>query len=87
MARCEERGGPRLLRGDISVEGPHPIMPSGGNNGNGRTRWWHWTDSIQQLQGRAGKRQVRIRAETAIAGGPTPGPARSDWMVFGASPD
>lgn len=73
--------------GDISVEGPHPLMPSGGNNGNGRTRFWHWTDSIQQLQGRAGARQVNIRAETAIAGGPTPGPARSDWMVFGTSPD
>ena len=71
--------------GDISVEGPHPFMPSGGNNGNGRSRWWHWTDSIQQLQGRAGERQVRIRAETSLAGGPTP--YIGDWMVFGKSPD
>ena len=74
-----------LYAGDISVEGPHPIMPSGGNAGNGRTRFWHWTDSIQQLQGRAGPRQVNIRAETAIAGGPTVG--GGDWMLFGTSPD
>ena len=71
--------------GDISVEGPHPILPSGGNNGSGRTRFWHYTDCIQQLQGRAGQRQVSIKAETALAGGPTPN--SGNWMVFGTSPD
>ena len=71
--------------GDISVEGPHPLLPSGGNNGNGRTRYWHYTDCIQQLQGRAGPRQIKIRAETGIAGGPLPG--SGNWMVFGKSPD
>ena len=79
-----------FYQGDISAKGPHPLMPSGGNNGSGRTRYWHWTDTIQQLQGRAGARQVTIKngkPETGIAGGPTPGPARSDWMVFGTSPD
>jgi len=73
--------------GDISIKGPHPVMPSGGNNGAGRTRFWHWTDSIQQLQGRAGARQVTIKAETAAVGGPTPGPARGDYMIFSTSPD
>lgn len=71
--------------GDISVEGPHPLSPSGGNNGNGRTRWWGYLDCIQQLRGRAGRRQIQIRAETGIAGAFTPD--YSDWMVFGTSPD
>ena len=74
--------------GDIRVEGPHPFSSSGGNSGNGRTRWWNQLDCIQQLQGRAGQRQVTIkngRPETAIAGAFTPG--TSDWMVYGTSPD
>ncbi len=70
--------------GDISVEGPHPFSSSGGNNGSGRTRYWMHTDCIQQLRGQAGARQVRIRAETAISGGPTPG--GSDWTVWSTSP-
>lgn len=71
--------------GDIRVEGPHPLSSSGGNNGNGRTRYWMHTDCIQQLQGRAGKRQVRIKAETAFSGGPSP--SYGDWIVWGTSPD
>ncbi|MSQ40845.1 MAG: thiolase family protein [Dehalococcoidia bacterium] len=71
--------------GDISVEGPHPLLPSGGNNGSGRSRYWHYTDTIQQLQGRAGKRQVNIKAETGLAGGPLP--ASGNWMMFSNSPD
>ena len=62
-----------FYQGDISVEGPHPISSSGGNSGSGRTRIWMHTDSIQQLQQRAGQRQVRIkngRPETAVSGGP-----------------
>ena len=72
---------------DIRVEGPHPLMSSGGNLGNGRTRYWHWTDSIQQLQGRAGDRQVQRRAETAVVGmGGVMGAAGS-WAVLSTSPD
>jgi len=74
--------------GDISVEGPHPFSSSGGNAGNGRTRWWIYTDTIQQLQQRAGQRQVHIkngRPETGVAGAFTPG--HSDWTVFSTSPD
>ena len=74
--------------GDIRVEGSHPFSSSGGNSGNGRTRWWIYTDSIQQLRGQAGQRQVTIkngRPETAVAGAFTPG--ASDWTVFGTSPD
>lgn len=74
-----------FFAGDISVEGPHPLSPSGGNNGNGRTRWWGYLDTIQQLRGQAGKRQVNIKAETGLAGAFTPG--YSDWMVFSTSPD
>ncbi len=70
---------------DISVKGPNPFSPSGGNNGSGRTRWWMHTDSIQQLQGRAGKRQVSIKAEVAVSGGPMP--MGGDWTVWSTSPD
>jgi acetyl-CoA acetyltransferase len=71
--------------GDISVKGPHPFSSSGGNNGNGRTRWWNQLDCIQQLRGQAGQRQVNVRAETALAGAFTPN--NSDWMIYGNSPD
>ena len=71
--------------GDISVEGPHPLLSSGGNNGTGRTRCAILTDSIQQLQGKAGERQIRLRAETAVCGGTMPG--SSAWTVFGKYPD
>ncbi|MDA0987737.1 MAG: hypothetical protein O2783_01095 [Chloroflexi bacterium] len=71
--------------GDISVKGPHPFSSSGGNNGNGRTRWWNQLDCIQQLRGTAGERQVTLKAETALAGAFTPN--MSDWMVYGTSPD
>ena len=37
---------------DISIEGPNPVSPSGGNAGSGRTRIWMHTDCIQQIQGR-----------------------------------
>ena len=70
---------------DIRVEGPHPFLSSGGNNGTGRTRTALFTDSVEQLQGRAGERQVKIKAETALAGCNTPD--SSGWIVLGTSPD
>ncbi len=71
--------------GDISVEGPNPLSSSGGNCGNGRTRWWGQRDCIQQLRGQAGYRQVRTRHETAIAGAFTAG--YSDWVVYSTHPN
>ena len=51
--------------GDIRVEGPHPFCSSGGGNWvSGRTRTAMYTDSIEQLRGTAGARQVRVGAET-----------------------
>ncbi len=70
--------------GDISVEGPHPLCSSGGNNGCGRYRSEIFMDCIEQLQGRAGKRQVRIKHETAVAGCVLP--AGCSWVAFGVSP-
>ena len=55
-----------FLKGDISVEGPHPFTSGGGNLGNGRTRTAMYIDSIEQLRGTAGKRQVNVKAETAV---------------------
>ena len=71
---------------DISIEGPNPVSPSGGNIGSGRSRVWLHTDCIQQLQGRAGARQVtRVKAEVAVSGGPMP--LGGNFMVWSASPD
>lgn len=64
---------------DISINGPTPMNTGGGNLGNGRTRYWMWTDTIQQLQGRAGKRQMKIDARVGVAGGFTPW-----WSNFAA---
>jgi hypothetical protein len=54
--------------GDIWVEGPLPFCSSGGNLGNGRTRTAMYTDSIEQLRGAAGTRQVRVRARDCAGG-------------------
>jgi acetyl-CoA acetyltransferase len=71
----------QFYKGDISVEGPHPFMPSGGNNGTGRTRTAIYTDTIEQLRGTAGKRQIRLKAETGIAGCVLP--HTNSHVVFG----
>ena len=70
-----------FFQGDISIEGPNPVSPSGGNTGSGRTRFWMHTDSIQQLQGRAGARAVTgVRPEIAISGGYNASECRSNGM-------
>jgi hypothetical protein len=70
--------------GDMRVEGPRPFCSSGGNLGNGRTRRAIYTDSIEQLRGTAGARQVRVRAETALAAFTIP--SSGGWIMFGKSP-
>ena len=44
----------------------------------------HVHDSIEQLRGTAGARQVRVRAETALAAFTTP--SNGGWIMFGKSP-
>ncbi len=74
-----------FVKGDIRVEGAHPLHSGGGNLGNGRTRTAMYIDSIQQLRGQAGARQVSVKAETAIAGY---APALTPWyLVLANSPD
>ncbi|MBV1878246.1 MAG: hypothetical protein KUG79_11440 [Pseudomonadales bacterium] len=71
---------------DISIEGPNPVSPSGGNIGSGRSRFWMHTDCIQQLQGRAGARQITgITPEIAVSGGPMP--VGGNYTVWSATPD
>lgn len=74
-----------FYQGDISVEGPHPFLSSGGNIGTGRTRSAIFTDCIEQLRGTAGRRQVNVRCETALAGCVLP--AGNGHVVFGKNPD
>ena len=70
---------------DISIEGPNPVSPSGGNIGSGRSRFWMHTDCIQQLQGRAGTRQVTgVKPEIAVSGGPMP--LDGDFTVWSVNP-
>lgn len=74
-----------LYAQDISLSSARPVSPSGGNIGGGRTRFWGHTDSIQQIQGRAGQRQIRIPADIGVSGGPTPG--LSNCIVWASSPN
>jgi hypothetical protein len=43
------------------------------------------TDSFEQLRGTAGARQVKVRAETALATFTTP--SSGGWIMFGKSPN
>ena len=70
----------------FSIHGPKPISPSGGNVGSGRTRYWMHTDSIQQIQGRAGDRQITGKHDVGVSGGPMP-VALGDFLVWSANPD
>ncbi|MDP6101755.1 MAG: thiolase family protein [Dehalococcoidia bacterium] len=70
---------------DISIEGPNPASPSGGNAGSGRTRFWLHMDSVLQLQGRAGARQIKKKAETGVSGAFFPDFNYS--LVWSATPD
>jgi hypothetical protein len=73
-----------FYKGDIRVEGPHPFSSSGGNLWTGRCRTAMYTDSIEQLRGTAGARQVTVRAETALAAFTTP--SSGGWIMFGKHP-
>ncbi|MBM3947573.1 MAG: hypothetical protein FJ315_09305 [SAR202 cluster bacterium] len=70
--------------GDITIQGPNPLNTGGGNMGTGRMRTAFFSDPIEQLQGRAGKRQVRIPAEVAATIGVLPG--TSATMAFSSTP-
>ena len=74
--------------GDISLGGPNPLNTGGGNMGTGRMRTTFFTDPMEQIQGRAGDRQVKIkngRPEIIVTHGVLPGNAATIW--FGANPD
>jgi len=71
---------------DISIEGPNPVLPSGGNIGGGRSRFWMHTDCIQQIQGRAGARALTgVKPEIGVSGGPMP--LGGNFTVWSATPD
>ena len=74
-----------LFQTDISIHGPHPVSPSGGNTGSGRTRFWMHTDSMQQIQGRAGARQITIPANIGLSGGFMP--FWSNFIVWSSTPN
>lgn len=74
-----------LFQTDITIDGPNPVSPSGGNIGSGRTRFWMHTDSIQQIQRRAGARQIGKDANIGVSGGPTT--SYANFLVWSADSD
>jgi acetyl-CoA acetyltransferase len=74
-----------LFQTDISIHGPNPVSPSGGNIGSGRSRFWMHTDSMQQIQGRAGARQMTIPAHIGLSGGFMP--FWSNFIVWSSTPN
>ncbi len=74
-----------FFQGDISINGQTPVSPSGGNIGSGRTRFWNWSDTIQQIQGRAGDRQIKKDANIGVAGSFMP--VWSTFATFSKTPD
>ncbi len=73
-----------FFKGDISVKGPHPFCSGGGNQGNGRTRTAMYVDSIEQLRGTAGARQVTVKAEIACCAFALP--FSGGWLALGKHP-
>ena len=77
-----------LYAGDISRDGPNPLNTGGGNMGTGRMRTAYFSDPLEQLQGRAGPRQVKMkggRPEVAVTHGVLPGNAAT--IALSTSPD
>ena len=75
-----------FYKGDLRVEGPHPYLSSGGNNGTGRTRTAIMVDCIEQLRDAAPNgRQVQIRHDVALMGALTPGGAT--FIAFSKEPN
>jgi hypothetical protein len=70
---------------DLGLTSKFPISPSGGNRGSGRTRTWMHTDCIQQISGRAGKRQISVPAHAGVSGGPFP--YGGNFTVWADSPN
>ena len=70
---------------DFSINSQTPISPSGGNIGSGRTRFWNWSDTIQQIQGRAGERQIKKEANVGVTGSFMP--VWSSFATFAKNPD
>jgi hypothetical protein len=84
VARHQTRRCLRVLRGRYQGRGTTPALLERRQFGERRTRTATYTDSIEQLRGTAGARQVRVRAETALAAFTTP--SSGGWIMFGKSP-
>ena len=82
--RAARRGAGLLRHGHHHRGARTPRRPRGGNAGAGRTRFWMHTDSIQQIQGRAGDRQISKPAEIGVSGGPTP--TGGNFTVWSSTP-
>ena len=72
------------VHGEVRHAPRYPQAPrAAGIWGPGGLRTAMYTDSIEQLRGTAGARQVTVRAETALAAFTTP--SNGGWIMFGKS--
>ena len=85
VARRQTRRCLRVLRRRYQGRGTAPVLLERRQSGErARLRTAMYTDCIEQLRGTAGARQVKVRAETALAAFTTP--SSGGWIMFGKSP-
>ena len=78
-----KRGRPSRFTPAISASKARILQLQRGNSGNGRTRA-PCTPIASNSRGSAGPRQVKVRAETALAAFTTP--SSGGWIMFGKYP-
>jgi hypothetical protein len=84
VARRQTRRCLRVLRGRYQGRGTRPVLLERRQFGERAHPLAMYTDSIEQLRGTAGARQVKVRAETALAAFTTP--SSGGWIMFGKHP-
>ena len=86
VARRQTRRCLRVLRRRYQGRGTAPVLLERRQSGErAHAARAMYTDSIEQLRGTAGARQVKVRAETALAAFTTP--SSGGWIMFGKAPE
>src|SRR5580700_4127531 len=83
VARRQARRRLRVLRRRYQGRGTAPVLLERRQFGERAHPYGLYTDSMEQLRGTAGARQVRVRAETALAAFTTP--SSGGWISLGKS--
>jgi hypothetical protein len=84
VARCQNAAMPSRFTRANQGRGTAPVLFERRQSGERAHPYGEYTDSIEQLRGTAGARQVRVWAETALAAFTTP--SSGGWIMFGKHP-